>query len=308
LSSTLRQASTRRLQCQAPAKINLGLRILHRRADGYHELESLFVPLDLGDEVEVAVSEAADLEVAIEIDGASQGVPVDSTNLASRAATRFAESAGLRARIQLRVVKQIPTGAGLGGGSSDAGAVLRALRELYPDALDRTALSEVALGLGADVPFFLDPRPAIVRGIGERIEPVKGVPAIAVLLANPGLPLATADVYNAFDAIGHALTERSPDRTIPSLAAAMGPGWDFAGAAGLGLGNDLEPVAVRLCPPVARLRERIRAAGARTAGMSGSGPTVFGLFDSTSAAETALAGARFEAPIWARVATTLDSR
>jgi 4-diphosphocytidyl-2-C-methyl-D-erythritol kinase len=308
LSSTQSESSTRRLLCLAPAKINLGLRILERRSDGYHELESLFAPLDLGDEVEVAVEEAADLDVTIEIDGASEGVPADSTNLASRAASRFAETAGLRCRIRLRVVKRIPTGAGLGGGSSDAGTVLRALHELFPGSLDRSVLSEIALDLGADVPFFLDPRPAIVRGIGERIEPVKGAPALAVLLANPGIPLATADVYAAFDAIQPALTERAPERTIPPLSGAIGSGWGFVGAAGLNLENDLEPIAVRLCPPVARLRERVRALGARAAGMSGSGPTVFGLFDSTDAAVGALAEAGFKAPSWARVATTLDSR
>jgi 4-diphosphocytidyl-2-C-methyl-D-erythritol kinase len=308
LSSTQRQPSSRRLQCHAPAKINLGLRILNRRTDGYHELESLFAPLDLGDEVEVEVSDAADLDVMLEVDGADERVPTDSTNLAFRAAARFAETTGLRSRIRLRVIKRIPAGAGLGGGSSDAGAVLRALHELFPGALDRSVLSEIALGLGADVPFFLDPRPAIVRGIGERIEPVSGAPAMAVLLANPGIPLATADVFAAFDAIGPALTEPSSKRTIPTLSGAMGPGWGFVGAAGLGLENDLEPIAVRLCPPVARLRERVRASGARAAGMSGSGPTVFGLFDSTSAAEAAFAKASFEAPIWARVATTLDSR
>jgi 4-diphosphocytidyl-2-C-methyl-D-erythritol kinase len=308
LSTTQRETSTRRLRCHAPAKINLGLRILERRTDGYHELESLFAPLDLGDEIEVVVSEAPALDVTIEVDGANEGVPADATNLAFRAAIRFAESAGLRDRIRLRVVKRIPTGAGLGGGSSDAGAVLRALHELFPGALDRSVLSELALGLGADVPFFLDPRPSIVRGIGERIEPLKGVPAMAILLANPGIPLATADVYAAFDAVQPALTEPAPERTIPPLSGAMRPGWDFVEAAGLDLENDLEPIAVRLCPPIARLRERVRAAGARAAGMSGSGPTVFGLFDSTSAAEVALAQASFEAPIWARVATTLDSR
>jgi 4-diphosphocytidyl-2-C-methyl-D-erythritol kinase len=296
------------LQCHAPAKINLGLRILERRPDGYHELESLFAPLDLRDEVEVEVSESADLDVTIEVDGARDGIPTDSTNLASRAATRFAEAAGLSARIRLRVLKRIPSGAGLGGGSSDAGAVLRALDELFPRALDRAVLSEIALGLGADVPFFLDPRPAIVRGIGERIEPLKGAPAIAVLLANPGIPLATADVYAAYDAIHPALTGPPSERTILPLSGAMVPEWDFLGTAGLGLENDLESIAVRLCPPVARLRERVRASGARAAGMSGSGPTVFGLFDSTSAAELAFARAGFQQPIWARVATTLDSR
>jgi 4-diphosphocytidyl-2-C-methyl-D-erythritol kinase len=298
----------RSLRCHAPGKINLGLRIVGRRPDGYHELESLFAPLDLGDDVEIAVSESPTLEVEIELEGASEEIPVDATNLACRAAKAFAEATGLNYRIELRIEKRLPAGAGLGGGSSDAGAVLRALCELFPGALDSSRLAALALELGADVPFFLDPRPALVSGIGERLEALDGLPSLPVLLANPGVALATADVFRTFAAIQPALTKTPPDRRIPPLSGAAGPGWTFAGAAGLSLENDLEPIAVRLCPPIARLQRQIRAAGAQAVGMSGSGATVFGLFESAKAAERALEETAFEAPVWARVAATQESR
>jgi len=298
----------RSLRCHAPGKINLGLRVVGRRPDGYHELESLLAPLDLGDDVEVAVSEATALEVEIKLEGASAAVPADATNLAHRAAKAFAEAAGLKCRIELRIEKRLPVGAGLGGGSSDAGAVLRALCDFFPGALDGSRLAELALELGADVPFFLDPRPSMVRGIGERLEALEGLPSLPVLLANPGVALATADVFRTFAAIQPALTKSASDRRIPPLSGATDPGWTFTGAAGLSLENDLEPIAIRLCPPIARLQRQIRAAGAQAVGMSGSGATVFGLFESAEAAERALEEAAFEAPVWARVAATQESR
>ena len=308
MSTRPEPAAGRSLRCHAPGKINLGLRVVGRRADGYHELVSLFAPLDFGDDIEIAVSESPTLEVEIELEGASQEIPVDASNLACRAAKSFAEAAGLRYRIGLRIEKRLPAGAGLGGGSSDAGAVLRALRDLFPGALDGSRLAGLALELGADVPFFLDPRPALVSGIGERIQALDGLPSLPVLLANPGVALATADVFRTFAAIRPALTKSPTDRRIRPLSGAADPGWTFAGAAGLSLENDLEPIAVRLCPPIARLQRQIRAAGAQAVGMSGSGATVFGLFESAEAAKRALEEAAFEAPVWARVAATQESR
>ncbi|HXV35700.1 MAG TPA: hypothetical protein VEC18_01040, partial [Myxococcota bacterium] len=232
----------------------------------------------------------------------------------------------------LRIDKRVPVGAGLGGGSSDAGAVLRALAELFPGALATAQLEEIALALGADVPFFLDPKPARVTGIGERREPVSGLRSLALLLANPGLALATADVFRAYAAIRPALGSRSAPApasrsrsaadSLASTAGDVEPGEssrpleapapatlsELAGLPGLSLENDLEPIAVRLCPPIARLQRQLRALGARAVGMSGSGATVFGVFESESAAQRALEKAAFEPPIWARVASTRESR
>jgi len=291
----------------APGKLNLGLRVVGRRPDGYHELESLFAPLDFGDEVEVTVSDSQALEVTLELEGMSEAIPAGAANLGYRAALAFARAAALRCRIEVRIEKRLPAGAGLGGGSSDAGAVLRSLRALFPDALEAKRLAELALEIGADVPFFLDPRPALVRGIGERIEALDGLPSLPVLLANPGAALSTADVFRAYAAIRPALTKSAPDRRIQPPSGAAGLERVFA-VAGLSLENDLEPIAVRLCPPIARLQRQLRAAGAQAVGMSGSGATVFGLFESAEAARRALEAAAFEAPVWARVAATQESR
>jgi 4-diphosphocytidyl-2-C-methyl-D-erythritol kinase len=292
----------------APAKVNFGLRVLGRRADGYHEIESVFLPLDLADELELEVHPAPAPEVELELVGPAEGVPADGANLAARAAERFLFTAGKAARVHLRLEKRIPAAAGLGGGSSDAGTVLRALAGSHPDALEAGALHELAAGLGADVPFFLDPRPAVVSGIGERVEPLApGWPAWTLVLANPGLPLSTAQVYAAHDAMAPGAPPGGRSAGLPVLLDAVrgAPLEPQAGLAAL-LANDLEPAAVRLCPPVARLRTALAKAGARAVGLSGSGPTVFGVFGDEPEARRALE--RLPAPAWARVARTLESR
>jgi 4-diphosphocytidyl-2-C-methyl-D-erythritol kinase len=285
----------RRLRVVAPAKINLGLRITGVRADGTHELDSVFAPLDFGDEVAIEVAPAAEASVELVLEAETPlavDVPAGHSNLAARAAKRFLERAGLACAVRIHLTKRIPAAAGLGGGSSDAGAVVRALAECFP---------------------------ALVGGIGERIEPLSPLPALALLLVNPGIALATADVYRAYDALAAGRSgpaSATIGARLESLLRghSVGPGrrdpWDPAFARALGdlLANDLEAAAVRLCPPVARLRARLRAAGARAVGLSGSGPTLFGVFEDPAAAAEASARAGFEAPLWARVATTRESR
>jgi len=292
------------IQLDAPAKINLGLRVTRRRADGYHELESLFLPLDLADAIRLAVAPAPRASVVLRLEPAAPAIPDNAENLAARAASAFLEAAGLAFRVEIGLTKHTPVAAGLGGGSSDAGAVLRALAERFPDALTPAALASLALQLGADVPFFLDPRPSWVRGVGERLEPVDGLPSLPLVLANPGVALATAEVYRAFDAL-------HPGWNRPETAAhglePLDPSGDPERLAGW-VENDLAGAALRLCPAIGRLRERLRALGALAVGMSGSGATVFGVFADAAAARAALGGAGFSPPIWGRVATTLESR
>jgi 4-diphosphocytidyl-2-C-methyl-D-erythritol kinase len=306
---------------RAPAKINLGLRIVGRRADGYHAIESLFLPLDLADELELELSPAREsaVEIAVESEGAPGGVPADASNLAARAALGFLEAAGLAARVRLRLRKRVPAAAGLGGGSSDAAATLRALDALVPGALPRERLAAVALDLGADVPFFLNPRPAWVSGVGERVEPAAGVPPLDLVLANPGAALSTAEVYAGWDA-GPARASRPGDarRGLEAWLGGGGPAL-LAGAAT----NDLEGPARQLCPAIGPLREALERSGAETAALSGSGATVYGVFRDAGAARAAaerLAAGR-GAPgsaafsggcpggaAWIRVARTAGSR
>jgi 4-diphosphocytidyl-2-C-methyl-D-erythritol kinase len=231
-------------------------------------------------------------------------VPEDGSNLAVRAAVAFLEAAGIEAGLRLVLEKQIPAAAGLGGGSSDAAAVLRGLARIYPDATSPQGLQQLALSLGADIPFFLDPRPALVTGIGEQIEPISGVPALSLLLAHPGVALATADVYRAYDASGASLTPVRAGSTMPWVSA-LREGGDHALAELLE--NDLEQAAVRLCPRISQLREAIESSGALAVGMSGSGPTVFGIFRDTIVASRARDRLNLAPPVRTWLANTRGS-
>jgi len=266
---------------RAPAKVNLGLRIVGRRTDGYHLLDSLFAPLEGGeleDEVELALSETPG--VTLEVDGGGEGVPADATNLAHRAAAGFlarqrSGSSVPGARIRLR--KRIPSGAGLGGGSSDAGAVLRGLASLLPGAVPPGDLAKLALSLGADVPFFLGAAAARVRGIGERLDPSPPLPELFLAVLVPPVSLATAAVYEAFAASRGALTHPGAASTI---RAPWGSGADFEREnLAERLHNDLEAAATALCPAIGDLRGLLAEAGAAGAGMTGSGAAVYGVFE-----------------------------
>ncbi len=305
--------STRKSSLAAPAKINLGLKILGRRSNGYHELESLFLPVSLQDRLTLEVSASRDAEVELSLLGEPArvaGVPNDGRNLAFRAAERFFAVSQIRARARIELEKRIPAAGGLGGGSSDAAAVLRGLAELFPEALSPDELAGLALDLGADVPFFLDPQPSVVTGVGEGIEKLEGIPELALLLVHPGIPLATAEVYRAYDALSASLTERKPGSTMRAVSRMRGSAWLDSGnreALGNLLENDLEPAAVRLCPPIARLREQFRSIGALVVGLTGSGPTVYGVFEDEASASQARLELNPEAKVWSQVATTVAS-
>lgn len=293
----------------APAKVNLGLRVVGCRPDGYHLLESLFAPLDVADRLAIAIEPASAIELQLHVRGIDAGVPGGPENLVLRAARAFLERVRMQAKVSIQLEKVIPVGAGLGGGSSDAAAVLRALSERFANALSSSDLAATALALGADVPFFLDPRPAWVSGIGERIEPVPALPALDLVLVTPAPPLSTGDVFRAWDA---ALTPVGPGRRMAALRD--GPGRIFIAALanekadqvqpGAGsvarealaslLTNDLAPVASRLHPGIARVQAELERLGARGVAMSGSGPTMFGLFPSSEQARTARTRGRFE--------------
>jgi 4-diphosphocytidyl-2-C-methyl-D-erythritol kinase len=234
--------------------------------------------------VEVTLRDAPG--VALELSGGGADVPAGASNLAHRAARGFLERARAPRGAAVRLAKRVPSGAGLGGGSSDAGAVLRALAALLPGALAPAALADLALSLGADVPFFLEPRPARVSGVGERIDPEPAVPALPVIVAHPGISLATAEVYRAFAGSAPALTHAPPAPTLRALPPR--PGDLDAAAWEERIRNDLEPVATRLCPAIAGLRAALRGAGALAVGMSGSGPAVYGVFESGERRDRAL--------------------
>jgi 4-diphosphocytidyl-2-C-methyl-D-erythritol kinase len=256
----------------APAKVNLVLRVGPRREDGYHELLSLMVPLDLTDGVEVRVSPRAG-PVTCRVPGQPE---LDGPgNLAARAALAFRERFAIRRGVAIRIEKRIPVTAGLGGGSSDAAAVLRCLARAFGIG-DRAALAEVGLSVGSDVPFFLGTGAAWARGRGERLAPASVPPLDLVLVypRDPSLAIRAGDAYRWLD-------ESRQDAGVPrSLGRPSG----YRPAR---LGNDLQGPCVAHHPALAPLLGRLLGAGASAAIMSGSGPTVFGVFPGRSAARAA---------------------
>jgi 4-diphosphocytidyl-2-C-methyl-D-erythritol kinase len=302
----------------APAKLNLGLRVVGRRADGYHLIESLFVPLDLVDELRVEVTPADQptvrlkSSVAADALGVPAALPPGAENLAQRAAEGFLRAAGLSWSVSLELLKRIPVAAGLGGGSSDAGAVLRALDALAPGALSRRRLAALGLSLGADGPFFLSPSPALVEGVGERVTPIGGLPPLCLVLANPGQGLSTARVFAAFSSHRDALTRAGSGSTLRSLSdwLAEDPGDSEGRARRLAelLENDLEEAARRLCPEIGQIQACLAEMGAQAVGMSGSGATSFGVFSTPSEAKSAIRNMTLRGDGWARLAGTSPAR
>lgn len=262
----------------ARAKVNLWLKIVGRRADGYHLLDSLVAFTDLSDSLEVDPSDG--LSLALEGPEAA-GIDGEADNLVLRAARLLADRAGVSPRAALSLTKHIPVAAGLGGGSADAAAALHALVDLWRVALPIEELFDLAAALGADVPMCLAGRPALVSGVGEVLRPAPPLPPCAILLVNPRMPLATPEVFAA---------RRGPYSVVTPVPS-MWP--DLAGLVGalVERGNDLTEAAISLRPAIADVLAALgRTEGARYAAMSGSGATCFALYDDTAAARRAAAG------------------
>ncbi len=280
----------------APAKVNLTLRVLGRRPDGYHELESLVVFADFGDRVSFAVG--GDLALTVRGPSAAAAGAGDE-NLVHKAAR------ALRARRSGLVLgtfdldKRLPVAAGLGGGSSDAAAALRLLAKANAIALDDPDLHAAARATGADVPVCLDPRPRVMRGIGEKLSVVLALPPLPAVLVNPGVALPTKAVFAGWRA-SPAAAVALDEATIASLSGPRALVDVLAQQA-----NDLEPPAVALQPSIADVLTALRhRPGCTLARMSGSGATCFGLFDTpdeAAAAEQALSASH---PAWWVKATT----
>lgn len=262
----------------APAKINLALHVVGRRPDRFHLLESLVVFADLGDEIEIKPAPADSLTVTGPF---AAGLGTADGNLVTRAIAAF------RARwpgrttggLAVRLTKNLPIAAGLGGGSADAAATLRLLVALARSPVSEAELFEVAAGLGADVPMCLLSRPSLVAGIGEVLTPLDGFPALHIVLVNPLVPVVTADVFRRLEAHHNAPLPPLPEPlTRPTQL-------------GLWLAetrNDLEPPAMALVPEIGQLIARMaNFQGCMLARMTGSGATVFGLFGSGALAHQA---------------------
>lgn len=258
------------LTLAAPAKINLCLSVLGRCPDGYHDVDMLMQAVGLFDDVTV---QRADTGVSVTCIAA--GVPEGEGNIAWRAARLMLDRAEERTGLAVSIVKRIPVAAGLGGGSSDAAAVLVGCNRLLGLGWGREELARAGATLGMDVPFFLYGPTARARGRGEVLERLRPPARFWVLLANPGFETSTAWVYKN---LNFGLTKRVDCTNIPSLPA---------GKIAEMLHNDLETVTAAAHPEIGEMERALLAEGALGARMSGSGPTVFGVFDTADACRRA---------------------
>ncbi len=260
----------------ACAKINLILNVKQRRPDGYHELDTIFYPLrNVADTLSWSDNEPGS---GIRISCAHPGVPLDpEKNLCGKAVTAYAKAAGLPLPdCNITLTKVIPCAGGMGGGSSDCAAVLRFLQEKY-HALTDVQLAQLALTLGADVPFFLHSVPARAKGVGEKLSPLSGIPEdLPILLAAPDFPVSARWAYRQWKPAA-ALPEENTEKLITALQSG-----DLVTAAQY-IGNSLAAPAFRKFPLLALIRQSMMESGALCAELSGSGPSVFAMYQNAEA-------------------------
>jgi 4-diphosphocytidyl-2-C-methyl-D-erythritol kinase len=264
-----RKLRTLFLRVSVPAKVNLWLEVIRKRDDGYHELSSLMLPIEIYDFLELESHGGS----GISLECGDPAVPSDENNLAWRAAEAFLSTTGSEIGMHIRISKSIPVAAGLGGGSADAAAVLLALHQMYQGRLPMSQLASLAQKLGADVPFFLYQYPALARGIGGDLCPVNGVPDYPLVLVKPPLTVSTRWVYQSL-----RLT-RGESRI--KLQTFLDQPWQLSEV----MENDLESVTLTSYPVLAEIKGWLLQNGALGALMSGSGPTVFGVFCEKNQAE-----------------------
>ena len=302
-SSCLRRASP--VSVRAPAKLNLSLAVLARRADGFHEIESLMVPVSLHDTLRAQASDVPGIRLRVRFGGRlatpagsslARDVPTDASNLVVRAAQSLAVEMGLASSpespcspgLDIDLVKRIPSGSGLGGGSSDAAAVLMAAARVWGLDVSPDRLAAVGAEIGSDVPVFFAGGAAIAGGRGERIEPVAGVPALHAVIARPTAGLSTAAVYS------RCTPDPTRRGTAQRLADALVAG-RFRVAIPL-MHNTLEEPARGMCAEVARLLDHFSRAGAVHPMLTGSGSACFALM--RTATEARRVAAQLEAAGW----------
>ncbi|MCG8473463.1 MAG: 4-(cytidine 5'-diphospho)-2-C-methyl-D-erythritol kinase [Desulfobacterales bacterium] len=261
------------MELLSPAKVNLSLLVTGRREDGYHDLVSLMCGVGLYDTITLKRRRAG-----ISLCCGTPGVPEDESNLAFRAALLFFRETGLSGGCAIDLVKRIPHGAGLGGGSGNAATVLKGLNALYGAPLSDSRMEKVALELGADVPFFVRLRPSVATGVGEELDPVTLKGVYTLLIIYPGTGLSTAEVYKNLKL---GLTKREKKIKSRLLNEAHIDPLDV-------LHNDLEPPAMELSPLVGEARNTLEGVGADGVLMSGSGSSVFALFRRAERADRAI--------------------
>lgn len=283
------------MQFRVAAKINLSLDVTGRRPDGYHTLESIFQSVTVYDTIDLTVSDGEGIVLTCD----APGVPCDAHNLAWKAASAFLAETGSRARVTIALHKEIPSGAGMGGGSADAAGVLRGLNELMETGLDNAQLRGIGVKLGADVPFILLGGTALAKGIGEELTPLNPVPPLRLIIVKGEAGVSTPAAYQAIDALENPV---HPDTAGMLEAIASGNTARLKTCCG-----NLFEAAVD-CADVTRARKRLLDCGADCAVMTGSGAAVFGIFPAEMPADAFAEALRtLETEfVFARSCTTTD--
>jgi len=284
------------ITAHAHAKINLFLKVTGKRADGYHEIKSVFQKVTLSDIL--VLSKTIDGEIVISCD--DPAVPIDSGNLVAKAAHLLQSQAGAVMGATIEIKKRVPVAAGLGGGSGDAAIAIKALCGLW--GVDKTdeSISNIALSIGADVPFFLGGPCAFVSGIGEKIEQLTPKKSAPLLLINPGFGISSADAYKN-SKFSFAPFEKSDEMVedIESGEPLRIAKW---------MENDLEPWALATYPKLTELKKKVEGEGALRVMMSGSGPTLFAIYETEELRNNALEALKDAAPFVTAVETLIERR
>ena len=269
------------MKIRAPAKINLWLRVVGKRTDGYHLLDSLLLPISLYDEIIIEKGRKSGNQNALRdrlrVSSDNPSVPQGRKNLAYKAASLLLNDKGIDESVEIRIRKRIPVGAGLGGGSTDAAATLVGLNRLFRLGYTLKRLEKISSALGADVPFFIRGMPARARGIGERLTPLREVPRLWLVILYPGFPVSTRWVYRKL----------SPKLTKAIVNTSINLSLGCSENLRKLLVNDLEAVTMGRYPRIGVLKEELARQGAIGTLMSGSGSSVFGVFQSKRSAERA---------------------
>lgn len=291
-----RQRGTASLTFFSPAKINLYLRIIGRRPDGYHELETVMLPLDFGDQITLHSRKSA---ITLECD--DPRLPTDDSNLVLRAAKKIAEAFPTEKGVKISLKKRTPLAAGLGGGSSNAAVTLLGLKQLWKLNAPGEHLHSLAASMGSDINFFMAGGAALCRGRGERIEAVPCKFSGAILLVNPGFGISTKWAYESWAKAAAESRLTAPPPEVSLLLRALAED-DLAGVSRF-LFNSLEAPSIRKFPVLELIKNSMRDSGAAGALMSGSGATVFGLFPDTKLAKASARKIReqFGPSMWTQV-------
>lgn len=277
------------LSLKAPAKINYLLDVISRRPDGYHELRMIMQRIDLCDDITITLTESPEITVTC----GKEGVPDGPANIAWKAARIMLDLSNTSRGASIEITKNIPAAAGLGGGSSDAATVLIGMNQLLELGLSEQRLMEIGVTLGADVPFFIFQKTALAEGIGEKLSAMPEMPKAWILLVNPGVHVSTSWVYKTLQLTSERVLARLPEffGTITAVCSI--------------LSNDLESVTIPAFPVIAEIKNRMMQLGAVGSMMSGSGPTVFGIFNSRDEAVNACREISADTEWFAAVAETL---